>query len=126
MQRSFSQVLLLLICFIYLFFGIFHLFFPKEIVLYVIHGADGMIATLLQQFLGASYILTSILLFLLKQVKGPSLYITIGSINIIGFIHLYLIFLFHSIINLPIVYFLFIILVQISLFIALIEQLYKR
>ena len=126
MQKSFSQVLLLLICFIYFFVGVFHLILPKEIGLFVIHGSAGEIATLLQRFLGSSYVFTSILLYLIREQKGKTLYITIGSINIIGFIHLYLIFSFHSIINLPILYFLFIILVQVSLFIALIEQLYKR
>ena len=126
MQKSFSQVILLLIGFIYLFFGVFHLIFPKQIGLFIIHGIDGEIAILLQRFLGASYLLISILLYILRNQKGSSLYLTIGSINIMGFIHLYLIFSFHNIIKLPIVYFLFIILVQITLFIALIEQLQKR
>ena len=126
MERSFSQVLIVIISFIYLFFGIFHLILPKQIGLFVMHGADGQIATLLQQFLGASYVLIGVLLYLLRREKGNSLYITIGVINIIAFIHLYLIFLFNNIINLPLVYFLFIVLVQICFFIALIEQVQKR
>ena len=126
MERSFSQVLIILISFIYLFFGMIHLIIPKKVGLYIIHGADGQIVTLLQQFLGASYVLIAILLYLLREEKGKILYIIIGAINIIGFVHLYLIFLFHNIINLPLVYFLFIILTQICLFVALIEQLQKR
>ena len=126
MERSFSQVLIIIISFIYLFFGIIHLIIPKQVGLYIIHGADGQIVSLLQQFLGASYVLIAILLYLLREERGKILYIIIGTINIIGFVHLYLIFLFHNIINLPLVYFLFIILTQICLFIALIEQLQKR
>ena len=126
MERSFSQVLIVIISFIYLFFGIFHLILPKQIGLFVMHGADGQIATLLQQFLGASYLLIGVLLYLLRRGKGNSLYITIGVINIIAFIHLYLIFLFNNIIHLSLVYFVFIVLVQICFFIALIEQVQKR
>ena len=126
MQKSFSEILLFLISFIYSFFGIMHLIFTKKIALFVINGTNGAIADLLQQFLGSSYLLIGILLYLLKDTKGRILYTTIGAINIIGFIHLYLIFLFHNIISLPITYFLFIILMQICLFIALIEQLKKK
>ena len=126
MERSFSQVLIILISFIFLFFGMIHLIIPKQVALYIILGADGQIVSLLQQFLGASYVLIAILLYLLREEKGKILYIIIGAINIIGFVHLYLIFLFHNIINLPLVYFLFIILTQICLLVALIEQLQKR
>ena len=126
MERSFSQVLIILISFIFLFFGMIHLIIPKQVALYIILGADGQIVSLLQQFLGASYVLIAILLYLLREEKGKILYIIIGVINIIGFVHLYLIFLFHNIINLPLVYFLFIILTQICLLVALIEQLQKR
>ena len=125
MQKSFSAILLLLISSIYFLFGTLHLIFTKKITLFVINGANGEIANLLQQFLGSSYLLIGVLLYLLKDTKGRILYTTIGAINIIGFIHLYLIFLFHNIITLPFTYFLFIILLQICLFIALIEQLRK-
>ena len=70
MQKSFSQVILLLIGFIYLFFGIFHLIFPEQIGLFIIHGIDGEIAILLQRFLGASYLLISILFRILKDVNN--------------------------------------------------------
>ena len=126
MQRSFSSVILLLISYIYLFFGIFHLIFTKKIGLFVINGINGEITTLLQQFLGASYILTGLLLYLLKKANREQLYIVIGGLNIIGFIHLYLIYLFNEFINLPTLYFVFIILIQICLLIALIEQAKKR
>ena len=58
------------------------------------YGVDGDIASLLQKFNGASYLLLGVFLYLLKSQKGKTLYVTICAINIIGFIHLYLIFLF--------------------------------
>ncbi|MAW21093.1 MAG: hypothetical protein CMD16_01700 [Flavobacteriales bacterium] len=122
MQKTFTAVTLLVIAYVYLFFGSFHLFFTKKVALFVMEGLDGDIATLLQQFLGTSYMLIGVLIYLLKDQKGKTLYITIGSINIIGFIHLYLIFLFDNLITLPNLYFIFIALVQICLFICLIEQ----
>ena len=126
MKKSFSEVVLLIISYIYLFFGAFHLVFTEKIALFVMYGVDGDIASLLQKFNGASYLLLGVFLYLLKSQKGKTLYVTICAINIIGFIHLYLIFLFNNIIRLPSVHFVFIILVQICLFICLIEQLKKR
>ena len=122
MQKTFTAVTLLVIAYVYLCFGSFHLFFTKKVALFVMEGLDGDIANLLQQFLGTSYMLIGVLIYLLKDQKGKTLYITIGSINIIGFIHLYLIFLFDNLITLPNLYFIFIALVQICLFICLIEQ----
>ena len=125
-QKSFTAVTLLIISYIYLFFGLSNLFFSKEIALYIILGPDGDITNLLQQFLGASYILISILIYLLKDQKGRNLYVTISSINVMGFIHLYLIFLFNNVITLSNIYFIFIILVQICLFVCLVEQIKKK
>jgi hypothetical protein len=126
MQKSFSEILIFLISCIFIFFGIMNLIFTEKVSLFLIPGIQGDYAALLQQFLGSSYLLIAILLFLLKNSKGMPLYITIGAINILACIHLYLILLFHDIIKLPFTYFFFIILTQICLFIALIEQLRKK
>ena len=126
MQKSFSEILVFLISCIFLFFGFMNLIFTKKMSLFLMHGVQGDYAFLLQQFLGSSYLLVAILLFLLKNSMGTSLYITIGAINILACIHLYLIYLFHNIIKLPTTYFLFIILIQICLFVALIEQIRKK
>ena len=125
MQRSFTEITLFLVSFIYLFFGIFHLIFTKQAGLFVMHGVDGEIAYLLQKFLGSSYLLISLLIYLLRKHKGTSLYITVGGVNFIGFIHLYLLFLFNNIIPLSLIYFIFIVLVQLCLFFSMIEQVNK-
>lgn len=126
MQKSFTEIVLYIVTVIYAVFGIFHLTLPRKVSLFVIHGVDGEYAILLQRFLGTSFLFIGLLLYLLMDKKGQPLYIILGAINIIGFINLYLIFLFNSIIHLSSLYFIFIILVQVCLFICLIEQLQKK
>ena len=87
MQRSFSEVLVVLISYIFFITGFLHLIFPKEVGIFIIHGADGQITSLIQQFLGTSYLLISVLLYLNRKKRGKELYIIIGSINIVEFIH---------------------------------------
>ena len=125
-QKSFTEILLLIICCIFIFFGTMNLIVPKKMTLFVMKGVNADYALLLQQFLGSSYLLLAVFTYLLKHSKGKSLYITLGSINIIAFIHLYLIFKCQYLITIPLVYFLFIILIQICLFIALNEQLKNK
>ena len=125
MQKSFTEVILTLVLVIYFVFGIFHLIFTKQAGLFVMHGVDGAIASLLQKFLGGAYLLIALLLFLLRKAKGSSLYITVGGVNIIGFIHLYLLFLFNNIIPLSLIYFIFIVLIQLCLFFSMVEQVKK-
>ena len=126
MQKSFTEIVLYIVTLIYTVFGIFHLTLPRKVSLFVIHGVDGEYVILLQRFLGTSFLFIGLLLYLLIDKKGQSLYIVLGAINIVGFINLYLIFLFNSIIHLSSLYFIFIILVQVCLFICLIEQLQKK
>ena len=80
MKKSFSEVVLLIISYIYLFFGAFHLVFTEKIALFVMYGVDGDIASLLQKFNGASYLLLGVFLYLLKSQKGKTLYVTICAI----------------------------------------------
>lgn len=126
MQRSFSEVILVLISYIFLITGFLHLFFAKHVAEFVVNPSDQELTSLLQQFLGAAYMFIGVLLYINKKEKGRPLYTIIGSINILGFMHLYLIFLFHQMIALPYTYFIFIILMQVTLFIALIEQFKKH
>lgn len=126
MQRSFTEVILLLVSIIYFVFGIFHLIFTNQAAIFVIHGLNGDIATLLQKFLGASYLLIALLVYLLIKQKGKSLYVAVAGVNINAFIHLYLLFLFDSIIHLSLIYFIFIALVQICLFFCMFEQIKKK
>ena len=125
MQRSFSEVILVLISYIFLIIGFLHLFFTKDVAEFVVNISDQELTSLLQQFLGVAYMLIGVLLYINKKQKGRPLYAIIGSINIVSFIHLYLILLFHKMMALPYLYFIFIIIMQVALLIALVEQFRK-
>lgn len=126
MQRSFSEVILVLISYIFLIIGFLHLFFTKHVAEFVVNISDQELTSLLQQFLGVAYMLIGVLLYINKKQKGMPLYAIIGSINIVSLIHLYLILLFHKMMALPYIYFIFIIIMQVALLIALVEQFRKR
>ena len=126
MQRSFSEVILVLISYIFLIIGFLHLFFTKDVAEFVVNISYQEITSLLQQFLGVAYMLIGVLLYINKKQKGRPLYAIIGSINIVSLIHLYLILLFHKMMALPYLYFIFIIIIQVALLIALVEQFRKK
>jgi len=125
MQKSFSFVILQLYTIIFLTVGFLLLFFTEEVSLFTMYGSDGMITSVIQQFLGSALVLVGLLTFLLKKLEGKLLYYSILAFNIFGFINLYLLFSFSQIIQLPYVYFSFQVLMQITLLFAFIEQMKK-
>jgi len=125
MQRSFTFVILQVYTIIFLIVGFLLLIFTEEVSLFTMYGADGMITSVIQQFLGSAFILIGLLTFLIKKLEGKLLYYSILSFNIFGFINLYLLFSFSQIIQLPYVYFSFQVLMQVALLFAFIEQMKK-
>tara|TARA_B110000003_G_scaffold180564_1_gene179738 strand:- start:116 stop:505 length:390 start_codon:yes stop_codon:yes gene_type:complete len=125
MQKSFTFVILQLYTIIFLTVGFFLLFFTEEVSLFTMYGADGMITSVIQQFLGSALVLVGLLTFLLKKLEGKLLYYSILAFNIFGFINLYLLFSFSQIIQLPYVYFSFQVLMQVALLFAFIDQMKK-
>jgi uncharacterized membrane protein len=125
MQRSFTFVILQVYTIIFLIVGFLLLIFTEEVSLFTMYGADGMITSVIQQFLGSAFILVGLLTFLIKKIEGKLLYYSILAFNIFGFINLYLLFSFSQIIQLPYVYFSFQVLMQVALFFAFIEQMKK-
>tara|TARA_X000000368_G_C23003012_1_gene699827 strand:+ start:760 stop:1158 length:399 start_codon:yes stop_codon:yes gene_type:complete len=124
-SRTFSQVVLQLFSLIFLVTGILLLLLTKEIqeaALNELTGISNRISIVIQQFLGNAYILLGSLLYLLKDSKGKTLYITLTSLFIMGFINLYLIFQFNDLIFLPAIYFVFQSLLQLLIFFALIDE----
>ena len=87
------------------------------------YGTDGMITSVIQQFLGSAFVLVGLLTFLFKKLEGKLLYYSILAFNIFGFINLYLLFSFNQVIQLPYVYFSFQVLMQVALLFAFIEQM---
>ena len=125
MQKSFTFVILQLYTIIFLIVGFLLLIFTEEVSLFTMYGADGMITSVIQQFLGSAFILIGLLTFLIKKLEGNLLYYSILAFNIFGFINLYLLFSFSQIIQLPYVYFSFQVLMQVALLFAFIEQMKK-
>ena len=125
MQKSFTFVILQVYTIIFLTVGFLLLLFTEEVSLFTMYGADGMITSVIQQFLGSAFVLVGLLTFLLKKLEEKLLYYSILAFNIFGFINLYLLFLFSQIIQLPYVYFSFQVLMQVALLFAFIEQMKK-
>ena len=125
MQKSFTFVILQVYTIIFLTVGFLLLFFTEEVSLFTMYGADGMITSVIQQFLGSAFVLVGLLTFLVKKLEGKLLYYSILAFNIFGFINLYLLFSFSQIIQLPYVYFSFQVLMQVALLFAFIEQMKK-
>ena len=125
MQKSFTFVILQVYTIIFLTVGFLLLLFTEEVSLFTMYGSDGMITSVIQQFLGSALLLVGLLTYLLKKLEGKLLYYSILAFNIFGFINLYLLFSFSQIIQLPYVYFSFQVLMQVSLLFAFIEQMKK-
>ena len=123
MQKSFTFVILQLYSIIFLTVGLLLLNFTEKVSLFTMYGTDGMITSVIMQFLGSAFILLGLLIFLIKKLKGKLLYYTILAFNIFGFINLYLLFSFSQIIQLPYVYFSFQAVMQVALLLAYIEQM---
>ena len=122
-KKSFTQVILLLFSFIFFVIGILLVFFVNKLSFYTLIGSSSDITRVIQQFLGSAYILIGIILYCLKDQNRNTIITILTSLNIIGFIHLYLLLTFQKLIILPAIYFSFQILMQLIIFIALFEQI---
>jgi hypothetical protein len=125
-KRSFTEVILLLYGFIFIVIGIGLLCFTKEVTLFTFVGTPAHVLNVMHQFLGAAYLLIGLLMFTINILKGKQLYFAIAAINLIGFINLYLIFIFNELIVLPSIYFIFQAIIQITLVLALYEQVKRN
>jgi hypothetical protein len=65
-------------------------------------------------------------MFVINNLKGKQLYFAITAINLIGFINLYLLFIFNELIVLPSIYFIFQAILQLTLLLALYEQVKRN
>jgi hypothetical protein len=125
-KRSFTEVILLLYGFIFIVIGIGLLCFTKEVTLFTFVGTPAHVLNVMHQFLGAAYLLIGMLMFTINILKGKQLYFAITTINLIGFINLYLIFIFNELMILPSIYFIFQAIMQMTLLLALYEQVKRN
>jgi len=121
--KSFSEVILFTLSFIFIIIGILLLLFTEWVSLLTLKGAEKEITNIVQQFLGSSFILIGILCYVFKGIKGKPLYSTISGLLIFCCINLYLLFLFSSLLILPSVYFILQILIQLMLIFALYDAI---
>lgn len=118
--NSFNKVIFLIFSFIFLVTGLFLVFFVEKLALITLVGVSGDVTQFVQQFLGSAYILIGSMFYALRDSNGKSLFVTLTALNVVGFIHLYLLFNFHVLIILPTIYFSFQILMQlISIFLLI-------
>mgnify|MGYP001163617822 CR=1 FL=1 len=120
--NSFRQVIFLLFSFIFCTTGIFLVIFVEKLTLLTLVGLSGEVTQVVQQFLGGAYILIGSMFYSLKDSDGRPLLITLITLNILGFIHVYLLIRFHSLIVLPVIYFTFQILMQLLSVFLLIDH----
>lgn len=125
-KRSFTAVILLLYGFIFIVIGIGLLCFTKEVTLFTFIGTPAHVINVMHQLLGSAYLLIGLLMFVINNLKGKQLYFAITAINLIGFINLYLIFIFNELIVLPSIYFIFQAILQLTLLLALYEQVKRN
>ena len=122
MQRSFASVILFsfsIICFIV---GILLLIATDKVAIHTMYGLDAEVANIIIKFLGSAYLLISILLFTIKDVKESMLSLIIFGLIIFGFINIYLLKIFSNVIVMSNLFFIF----QILLLICLIYSLYDN
>ena len=123
--NSFNKVIFLIFSFIFLVTGLFLVFFVEKLALITLVGVSGDVTQFVQQFLGSAYILIGSMFYALRDSNGKSLFVTLTALNVVGFIHLYLLFNFHVLIILPTIYFSFQILMQLISIFLLIDFIRK-
>ena len=124
--RSFTELLFVVYAFLFFSVGLLLLFFTKEVSIFTIEGEYEEIMYIIQQFLATSYLLLGVTFFSLRKLKGRRMIRTIILIILVSFINLYLIFSMNDQTIVPSEQFIAQILMQISLVVALIEQVKRK
>ena len=121
--KLFTEVILLILSFIFIITGILLLLFTEWVSLLDFKGKEQEITNILQQFLGSSFILIGIFCYAIKGTKGKLLYLTISGLFIFGCINLFLIFICSSLIIFPSVYVILQMLIQLLLIFSLYDAI---
>ena len=124
--KSFTEILFTIYAAIFLVIGILLLFLTKEVSLITMKGDQKGITNVAQQFFGSFMFLLGFLIFFIRKLKGQVILNFIKALIFVGFINLYLLFSMNEYIILPTVYFIFQILMQLTFFIVLYEQMEKK
>ena len=125
-QPSITEVLFTTYAFILFTLGIIVVFLTKEFDILNLNGDTGEIAYIFLKFIGSFELLASFLIFSLRKLKGRVIYYSVAGLILVGFINLYLLFSLNDYIILPSIYFIFLIIVQLSFFAVLFDQVKRK
>lgn len=123
---SITEVLFTTYAFILFTLGIIVVFLTKEFDILNLNGDTGEIAYIFLKFIGSFELLASFLIFSLRKLKGRVIYYSVAGLILAGFINLYLLFSLNDYIILPSIYFIFLIIVQLSFFAVLFDQVKRK
>ena len=125
-QPSITEVLFTTYAFILFTLGIIVVFFTKEFDILNLKGDTGEVSYIFLKFIGSFELLASFLIFSLRKLKGRVIYYSVAGLILVGFINLYLLFSLNDYIILPSIYFIFLIIVQLSFFAVLFDQVKRK
>ena len=124
--RSFTETTFIVYAFLFFTVGILLLFFTDKMSLIVLEDKHEKIIYLYQQFLANTYILLGVTTFFLRKLTGRKMITIIISIIFVTSSNMYLSFLMNDYTTVPSEHFIAQILIQLSLVVALIEQVKRK
>ena len=124
--QSFTKILFVIYAFLFFIIGFLLLFFTERVSLVTMIGDQVKATSVVEQFFGSFLLLLSFFLFSVRKLEGQVILNFISALILCGFINLYLLFLLSENIILPSIFFIFQIIMQISFFVVLFEQLKRR
>ena len=124
--RSFTETTFIVYAFLFFTVGILLLFFTDKMSLIVLEDEHKKIIYLYQQFLANIYILLGVTTFFVRKLTGGKMITIIISIILVTFSNMYLSFLMTDYATVPSKHFIAQILIQLSLVVALIEQVKRK
>ena len=124
--KSFTEIFFTIYAGLFLVIGLLLLFLTKEVSLITIKGDQREATNVAQQFFGSFLLLLGFLIFFIRKLKGQVIVNFIKALIFVGFINLYLLFSMNEYIILPTIYFIFQILMQLTFFIVLYEQMERK
>ena len=125
-KRSFTETTFIVYAFLFFTVGILLLFFTDKMSLIVLEDEHEKIIYLYQQFLANIYILLGVTTFFVRKLTGRKMITIIISIILVTSSNMYLSFLMNDYTTVPSEHFIAQILIQLSLVVALIEQVKRK
>ena len=124
--RSFTEIFFIIYTLLFSIIGFVLFFFTNTISLLTLAGEQTKLTIVVEQFLGSFMILLGFLLFSVRKLDGQVILNCIKGLIIVGLINLYLLFSLSENIILPSIYFIFQLILLLSFFVILFEQLKRR